>query len=112
MSQKNLTELRNVLTQFLYGYYEELTKKYHQDRAKAMTFSVANELLEPFMPHSVGGISYYSLLSKWEQEWKEKEKVAIKEKDYDTQEKAMDILIAIRSLLPYAKEKDDDANGK
>ena len=106
MNKKLVSELKSVLTQFLYGYYEEATKSYSEENAKKLTYEAALDLLRPFMIQEPGKASLSILLSEWEDEWLEKESVAIKNKDYDTQEQALDILGGIKLLLPYAKEKD------
>lgn len=105
-----ITQLRQTLTQFLYSHYEILSKQYSEDEAKEITFQVAEELLAPFVKKGAGQISYYSLLNDWKEEWENKEKESIKKKDYELQEKALDILNGINILIPYAKEKDGDLN--
>lgn len=105
MDNKILKELQSVLTQFLYGYYEEVTKSYSEENAKLITYEAALELLRPFMSQEPGEVSLHSLLKEWEEEWLAKEKEAISKKDYDTQEKALDILGGIKQLLPYADKE-------
>lgn len=108
MSKDVLKELKSGFTQFLYAYYEELNKKYSQENAKKLTYEVVSELTEPFLAEKIGSISYYSLMKDWEKEWLVKEKEAIKTNDYDLREEATEVLMGLKLLLPYAKEKDKE----
>lgn len=108
---KTLKMLKTSFTQFLYAYYEELLRDYSQEEAKKITLQMSSELLVPFTGvKDPAAISYFSLLKDWETEWKEKELKAIKQNDYETQEDAMDILNALKVLIPYAEKRDEEKN--
>lgn len=98
--------LKTVLTQAAYSYYEELLKTNDIRNAKKVTYNMVLEVLAPFIGTEKERISYYSYLKEFETQWLEIEKQSIKLKDYEKQEESMDVLNALKILLPYAKEKD------
>lgn len=98
--------LKSVLTQVAYSYYEELLKTYDVRDAKKVTYNMVLEVLAPFIGTEKERFSYYSYLKELETEWLKIEKESIKFKDYEKQEESIDVLNALKILLPYAKEKD------
>lgn len=106
---KALKEMRTHLTQFLYGYYEELLRTYPQEEAKELTYKTASELLEPFVSSQVGSLSYSSLLKDWKKTWEQREQTAIKTRNWDLKDETSDALLALQVLIPLAEKEDKSA---
>ena len=57
--------LKSVLTQVAYSYYEELLKTYDVRDAKKVTYNMVLEVLAPFIGTEKERISYYSYLNSY-----------------------------------------------
>lgn len=97
-------ELRASFTQHLYHYYEELRRTNTDSEAKSFVLEAGLDVLKPFREGDELSLSLS--LQKLEKKWLEKEKEAIKQKDYDTQYQASDILQAIKTLKMLPTEGD------
>lgn len=108
--ENKLNELRQGLTQYVFQYYKEIEGLEGTEEAKRHVRSTVSSLLQPFTGGPLEKESLFSLLEDWQTHWLKEELVAIKQKDYETQDKAITILNALKVLLPYAKER-DESNG-
>lgn len=106
-TRRNRQMLRQSLTQHVFHYYEELRLTMSDEEAKQVTADIIEESLSSFIGENTPAGNLSFLLEELKVEWLEKEKLAIKEKDYDMQLKAMDILQSIK-ILSTLEEKERD----